>query len=282
MTQLPDHNQPRFGDFGNKPPAETVAPTRLSVLAILSLITGILALPICCIPAGGTLFGLLPIVLGLGSLRAIRRSQGQTAGKSLAIGGLVMGLFAAIISTLAWTAIGSMFAKMPTVYAQVLDEDPAVVRTVLTTSAANSITDEEINRFREGFLAEYGDNWSTTAGIAPLLRGYLTAGDPQGLQTVPVGPSQSPVPLPIMVDGGWTYLIVIMQQGENLGAGLPAIANAAYQTPDGSLVWLLETQPEILLPDTNTFPDNQSPIPDPADELPGAPASDPPDADPED
>ncbi len=281
MTQLPDHNQPRFGDFGAQPPAEPVTPTRLSILAVLSLITGILALPICCIPAGGTLFGLLPIGLGLGSLRAIRKSRGETAGKSLAIGGLVLGLLAAIVSTLVWAAIGSMFAKMPAVYAQVLDEDPAVVRTVLTTSVANSITDEEIVRFREGFLAEYGDSWSTTAGIAPLLKGYLAAGDPQGLQTVQVGPSQSPVPLPIVVDGGWTYLIVIMQQGENLGAGLPALANAAYQTPDGSLVWMLDTQPEILLPDNNTFPDNQSPQPDPADELPGTPASDPPVTDPD-
>ncbi len=266
MTQLPDHYQPRFGDFGDQPPTDAVTPIRLSILAVLSLITGILALPICCIPAGGTLFGLVPIGLGLGSLRAIRKSRGETAGKSLAIGGLVMGLLATIVSTLAWIAIGSQLATMPAVYTQVLESDPAIVRTVLTSSASTTITDEEITRFREGFIAEYGDAWTTPVGIAPVIKGYFAANDPKGLNAVQVSASQSPVPLPIQVDGGWTYLIVIMQQGETLGSGLPALANAAYQMPDGSLVWLLENQP--------TTPDNQSPQPDSADEEPSTHAPD--------
>ncbi|VAX41360.1 hypothetical protein MNBD_PLANCTO03-2273 [hydrothermal vent metagenome] len=266
----PDHNQPRFGDFGSQPPpspsghhTQVVAPTRLSILAILSLVTGLLALPICCIPAGGSIFALLPVGLGFGGLRAIRKSQGRTAGKSLAIAGLVMGLLVTIASTLFWIAIGSQFAKMPAVYAQVLDKDPAVVRTILTSAVSTSITDEEITRFREAFIADYSQTWAVPAGLGPMLKGYLAAGDLQALNDVQPGPMQSPIPLAVEIDGGWTYLIVLIEQGETLGSGLPAVANAAYQAPDGSLVWLIDTPPPTPL--------DQSPLPDPADTESGTP-----------
>ena len=275
----PDYNQPRFGDFGSQSPQprQIEAPSRLSILAILSLVTGLLALPICCIPAGGSLFGLLPIGLGFGSLRAIRKSQGRTAGKSLAIAGLVMGLLVTIASTLFWIAIGSQFAKMPAVYAQVLDKDPAVVRTILTSAAGTSMTDEEITLFREAFVADYSENWAAPVGLGPMLKSYLAAGDLQALNAVQPGPMQSPMPIAIEVDGNWVYLVVLIQQGETLGSGLPAVANAAYQAPDGSLVWLIETPP--------TPPLNQSPPADPADTTgtPDQPTTDPetdPDIDP--
>lgn len=277
MTHRPDHDQPRFGDFGEQAPTAMLAPTRLSLLAISSLVTGLLALPACCVPVVGSFFGLLPAVLGLGGLRAIRRSRGQAAGRSLAIAGLVMGLISFVASTLVWGVILSQFARMPAVYAQVLDEDPAVVRTIMTSSVATDITDEQIEQFRQAFIAEYGDTWTVQVGIGPMFKGYLAAGEPQALRAVPVGTGQSPVPLPVRVDGGWAYIVVVMQQGETLGSGLPALANAGFQAADGSVVWLVPHRST----QSNPPPPSQSPTPDPTDEQPGTPAPDDPGSDPD-
>jgi len=264
MSQLPDYQQPRFGDFGNQRPPEPVAATRLSILAILSLITGILALPICCVPAGGTAFGLVPIACGLGGLRRIRRSRGETAGRSLAIAGLVMGLLASIASTLGWAAIGSWFSSMPSVYAQVLDQDPDIARTVLTSSASTTLSDAQLAAFRERFVIEHGANWSVPVGIWPVVRSFGTITDASPIQSAPVGPTQRPMPIPIETDTGWTYLVVVMEQQEQLGSGLPAIADVGFQATDGSLVWLSDLQ-------TPVENDSQSPPAQETDETQGTP-----------
>lgn len=267
MNHQPDHDQPRFGDFGDHQPPEALAPTRLSILAIISLITGVLALPICCVPAGGTLFGFIPVVCGLGGLRAIRRSRGRTAGRSLAIAGLVMGLLGTIASTLLWIAVGSQLAKMPSVYTQVLDPDPAAARTVLTNAASTTLGDAQLADFREQFVSEHGSNWSVPVGIWPVLRSFGTITDPTLLQSATAGATQRPVPIPVRTDTGWTYLVIVMEQRETLGSGLPAVADVGFLTADGSTVWLHDLQ-------TPVGPDSQSPPPPGADESPSAPPTD--------
>jgi hypothetical protein len=72
------------------------------------------------------------------------------------------------------------------------------------------------------------------------------------------------MPIPIETDTGWTYLVVVMEQQEQLGSGLPAIADVGFQATDGSLVWLSDFQ----IPVEN---DSQSPPAPETDETQGTP-----------
>lgn len=263
MNYDPDHNQPRFGDFGAEPPQQQAQTSRLSILSLMALITGVLSLPVCCIPVGGTVFGLIPIVCGIGGLRAVKKSRGAVAGRGLAISGLVLGLLGAVASTLLWTVVAGQIAKMPAVYAQVLDPDPGVARTVLTSSASASLSDDQLAAFRDAFIAEHGQNLTVPKGALPVVTSFGRIGDPTLLTAAPSGPTRKPMPIPLQTDAGWTYLVVVMEQTETLGSGLPAIADAGFLARDGTAIWLTDIQPPAQ--------DSQSPTTDQTDEGAGTP-----------
>lgn len=263
--------QPQFGEFGSEPPEAPGAPSRLSMMAIISLVTGIVALPVCCVPVAGSLFGIVPLLLGVISLVVIGRSAGALRGRGFAIGGLVLGLLSVIFSTIVYASFGFLFARMPTVYASAFDEDPAVVRTVLTSSASGSVSDEQIEAFHGAFVAEHGDTWSVPAGMLPVLKGMVSGGDPQGPMSEAItGAGLSPVPLPIELGGRQRFFIAVLDESETLGSGLPALADVGFPTADGgSMIWLV--QQGSAVPD-------ESPGALPADEgvdEPADPAEDP-------
>jgi hypothetical protein len=151
MQHQPDHDQPRFGDFGDTHPEPFIGAQRLSILALLSTITGALTLVACCVPA----VGIVPTLLGAGGLIGISRSRGEVRGRGLAITGLLLGLFSLAVSTALWVGASSVAGQFGPVYSQAFDPDPQVVRSVLTNRAAADLTDEQVAAFQQA-LAEAG------------------------------------------------------------------------------------------------------------------------------
>ncbi|MBC7834579.1 MAG: DUF4190 domain-containing protein, partial [Phycisphaerales bacterium] len=104
MTQNPyaTPSQPHQ-PFGSDPWLDTPADQRVSVLAVVSLVCGIL----CFIPVVGT----IGVVLGIASLFLIAGSQRRLTGKGLAIAGIVLGM----LGTVAWGGIVIGFSQMATI-----------------------------------------------------------------------------------------------------------------------------------------------------------------------
>jgi hypothetical protein len=93
MNQNPYANDPYGGSpYGGGMEAGH-GPTRTSVLAVLSIVFSL----ICILP--GT--GVIGILLGVGALAAISRSNGRLEGKGAALSGVILGL----ITTVLWAAI---------------------------------------------------------------------------------------------------------------------------------------------------------------------------------
>jgi hypothetical protein len=75
---------------GEKPPPESTT----SGMATVSMILGVASL------CGSFVTGVPAVILGILSLRSIRRSQGRLKGKGVAIAGLVFGLFGSVVTIL--------------------------------------------------------------------------------------------------------------------------------------------------------------------------------------
>lgn len=259
MNNQPDHDQPRFGEFGETQPAPQPQSSKLSLLAIASLVTGILSAIGCCLPV----VGIVPVGLGIGSLFAIQRSRGATAGRAMAITGLILGMLSLVLSTGLWLGASAVGGKFGPVYSQALDPDPSVVRTVLSAGLAADLTDEQITGFQDLLEAEHPGQAEIPAGLFDLWMSYgKVGGDPnkyQGIRPATEGPT---MPLPAHAGDDWFYLVVLMSPEEQIGAGfppIPAVADIGFEAANGTMIWLSEVQTPI-------GDHSQSPPDEPADE----------------
>lgn len=255
MNTQPDHNQPRFGDFGSDVPPERVASERLSLMALFSTITGGLTIIGCCIPA----VGLVPLLLGIGGFVGISRSHGAVRGKGLAILGMALGIFSLLISSVLWIGASSAANRIP-VYAQAFDPDPAVVRTVLTSSAAADLTDEQVADFQAALAAEGVNSLTIPGGIIGLFSGYGSVNiNPEGFDKLRDTAEGTVYPFPAETDTGWVYVMVLMDPNEPLGSGMPGLNDVGLWVSSGKVVWLIgPDSPNPGSPDSNN---GQSPPP---------------------
>lgn len=251
------HDQPRFGDFGSEPPhGGHEGPTRVSFLALSSLVTGIVSLLGCCVPA----LGLIPVVLGVAALVVVQRARGALSGRGLAIGGLIMGLLALVVSTGMWIGVGMGAGRLGPVYSQALSDDPAVVRPVLSSGAASSVTDERIAEFQAQMIADLGGTPVIPQGLGPLWRAY-TRSDPADLEAAQGAGRPNIWPLPAETPGGGRAVVLIeLSDAEQLGSGLPAVKDVGYVSPDGGVVWLVGGGQSSAPPPTD---EGAEPPPDP-------------------
>lgn len=267
MSNQPDHNQPRFGEFGSDVPEQPVTPERLSLMALFSTITGALTIIGCCIPA----VGLVPLLLGIGGFIGISRSRGAVRGKGLAIVGGALGLISLLISSVLWIGASSTAGNIGPVYSQAYDPDPTVVRTVLTSKAAAKLTDEQVAEFQAALAAEGVTSLTIPSGIMNLFSGYGSVGaSPDGFDQLR-DPSEGMVyPFPAETSAGWMYVYVLMDPTQKLGSGMLGLNDAGLRTDDGRVIWLIGPT-SALSGAPGTGPD-QSPAPDQTDTKADTPA----------
>ncbi len=236
-----------FSDFG--PGDEVIAPERTSLLAVGSLIVSILSLVVCCVPGPGV----LGVVMGVAAMPGISRSQGRVGGKGMAITGIVIGLFATLISLFLWIGVSMGFSQWSSRIDGVFSQDPAAVRPMMARSFTNAFTDED----HALFLAEVESEWGAFKGSERSLAsvfGYYF-GNFESLEIVTQAPAsyQSRVwPMPADFDHGRVIIIPVIVQGQSAPDGLPALENFGVVSRDGSrIIWLIDP---VVTPTTPATP----------------------------
>jgi len=148
---------------------------RTSVMAILSLVFGLLCLPV---------MGVLGVIFGIAALFSISASRGRLGGKGVAVAGLVI----SVLVTVIWVAVAvggaqvySMFNKAlvapATATMQAIEAgQPDQARNNLSPSAALKITDADFAAFREAYQAELGAYTGTPQGIIELATSFGKVG----------------------------------------------------------------------------------------------------------
>lgn len=202
---------------------EVLEPERVSILAILGLVFGL----ICFIP----LLPLLGVICAIAGLIAINRSRGRLAGTGMAIAGLILGLlFTALQGAItlgvaqAMSVVSRELVEPSGNLAQAIDTgDGAKVREMLVASSQPLVTDDVIKTFADAYRPELGAFKSVPQGWE-LAKAYMNLSAQfqamQNMQGVRGRNDLLPVPA-IFENGAGLYLLSFDQQ-------------AAAKAPDGS------------------------------------------------
>ena len=208
-------------------------PERTSIMAILSLVFGVLG---CCTfvtaPVG--------VLLGVFGIFGISRSKGRVGGMGLAIGGLIV----SILSIAIWAGIvfgvgGAMKvaiiqfgATTEGILTDVQNGDFDSARAQMIAPASD-VSDADFAAFYASYKADLGDYVGLPSGIGELFSGYGAVG--QQIQAYNGRPGF--VPMPVRFDSGWILVIYVMEtngQGGGTGPnGMPPPKMLMLIGPDG-------------------------------------------------
>lgn len=248
MTQSP------YG--GAIQPDEMIVEQRTSILAIFSLVLGLL----CFVPG----LGVLGLLCGVAALLAIASSGGRVAGKGLAIAGIVLSLlFSAIWIGLylgarqVWsTAQSKVMQPLVQVVEYTEAGDFAAARKNMTTTSANGATDADFQKFRDAYRAELGNYQNTPTDFWSYCTGFAKAG--KGMQGLAGGNNVFPIPANFSKGSG--VLVFEFEPGQGSQRGQPdmKVRNVIIATPTGTKITLWDPSkapPPIATPPAAPTPD---------------------------
>lgn len=249
MTHMPDA-------YGQRDVHLYQEPERTSVMAILSLVLGILG---CCT------FVTAPIgvLLGIFGLIGISRSKGRVGGTGLAIGGLIVSVLSLAIWLGMIFGVGGMmkmFVKqfggnIEQVLTEVQNGDYDAARAILGTPA-NNATDAELAGFHAAYTQDLGSFVGLPNGLGELLSGYGAVIE----QFEPYNGRQGYIPMPIQFDSDWVLAIYVMNPNGGGGQGsVPTPEKIILVGPDGREYTIPANAGDI---DSVNLPDGAAPAPD--------------------
>lgn len=91
------------GEYGGGQYGGAAEPQQTSVMAIVSLVTGILG--ICC--SGWFILSIAALIVGFLGRKEIRESGGRKKGDGLALAGIILGAIGIALGALSWILIAS-------------------------------------------------------------------------------------------------------------------------------------------------------------------------------
>ncbi|MFZ2872966.1 MAG: hypothetical protein WAZ94_00620 [Phycisphaerales bacterium] len=249
MTQIPTSPQPagtqgEFSDFGGKQPP---APERTSVMAVLSLILGILSLPCCFLPVVGPAIGLVGLVFAISAMMMIGRSGGALGGKGVAVGGLVTSVLGMLAGVFVLVGVAQALGTLHN-YGRFVEiaqsDDRSELEEMLTQDAAEKATKAEMDQFRTKVAAELGEFSRLTPGMMPFFKNFAKFGEIP-MTSIPAeyqpGMGQSLLPLPGEFEKGNAVVVVFVSTLDKTNQlPLGRVMNVAVLLPDGTLAWFID------------------------------------------
>ncbi len=224
----------------------TPADARTSILAVLSLLSGVAGLIICCIPP----IGLLGVLFGVPALFSISAARGRKKGSGMAITGIVTGLIGAAIGTAMWAGM-AMQAGRFTAYAVVLEHteslDASAARAEFDASVREEVTPERLEAFREAYQSEIGAYVAPPDGLGEMLGGYFAV-SPQSWEAFGELGERYGTPVPMTLEFAQEEALTIFALGAGQN-GRPQLLNVGVIVPDtGDIIWLLPPAPQAPAP----------------------------------
>ncbi|MBL8962480.1 MAG: DUF4190 domain-containing protein [Phycisphaeraceae bacterium] len=235
-----------------EPEPDVLEPERMSILAILALVFGL----ICFIP----LLPLLGIVCGISGLISINRSRGRLAGTGMAIAGLILGLlFTALQGAIGLGMVKAlqmvskeMVAPASALASSLDNQDFEAVRQSLVVAARPLATDEAGRAFRDGYRDELGafksipEGWDLVMAYASLGSQFQSMQNLQGVQG-----RNDLLPFPATFEKGTGLLLLTFEQPSNNAVpGKDRIfyfKNVALIMPSGKVINLIDPDSAAMI-----------------------------------
>jgi len=153
----PAGNETRGNDWNpyqaswNQSGSINVQSQAVSALSILSMISGIVSVPMICLCFLSIPFSLFAIVSGHISRSICRRSQGRVTGDGMAVAGLVLGYLTLLVTVGIWATWFAAFSVGPT-FAPGPARPPIMAPPAMTQSEAEQQLDQAIEMVSLGLL----------------------------------------------------------------------------------------------------------------------------------
>lgn len=219
--------------YGNPDVQLYQEPERTSILAILSLVFGVIG---CC----GGVTSILGIPMAVLAMFGISRSKGRVGGMGLAIGGLVVGLLTIALWIGIFFGLGGMMkvaitqfgATTEAILTDVQNGDFEAARKNFATPG-DQTSDDEFISFAAAYTTDLGQYVSMPDGFGELVNGYMAVGP----LIQPYQNRQGFVPMPAQFDTGWVLVIYVMDpsgQGPVGSNGMPLPEQLILVGPDGT------------------------------------------------
>jgi len=219
--------------YGNPDVQLYQEPERTSILAILSLVFGVIG---CC----GGVTSILGIPMAVLAMFGISRSKGRVGGMGLAIGGLVVGLLTIALWIGIFFGLGGMMkvaitqfgATTEAILTDVQNGDFEAARKNFATPG-DQTSDDEFISFAAAYTTDLGQYVSMPDGFGELVNGYMAVGP----LIQPYQNRQGFVPMPAQFDTGWVLVIYVMDpsgQGPVGTNGMPLPEQLILVGPDGT------------------------------------------------
>lgn len=237
----------------------TPADARTSILAVLSLISGVAGLIICCIP----FIGLLGVLFGVPALFSISAARGRKKGSGMAITGIVTGLIGAAIGTAMYFGANMLAregAEMAVVFEHVEAGDLEATQDEFAPGVRDKVTAARLAEFRGAYHAEVGAYQGVPRGLGAWATAYGGAGQKAGERMGEMDEYEAVFPIPANFDSAPAFSLLALDTG---GSGRPELLNIGVLVQDtGDVIWLLpppaESAPAPQDP-TEIPPDDEAP-----------------------
>jgi len=231
-------------------------PHRTSILAITSLVLGILSIFVCFFQVVGP----LAIFVGVFALIAIARSDGTLAGKGLAVSGIITGLLSLILGLV--MLFGTFFAvNQIGRYGQLVTDaqtkDETAVAAWLSSTAEGVADSPTLDAFADATDDSLGTFSRVTPGLGAFFMSLpkIERLNPSDLHTYQAR-GLTPIPIPAEFAKGPATLLVVVSQAEPMtGSAFGKVVNMAV-IPEGStkVIWLFDTAAALPTPPAPATP----------------------------
>jgi len=232
----------QYADFGaGDADAYSAGPERTSVMAILSLVLGVV-----CVPG----FGVLAVLLAVLAFLGIGASKGRVGGKGLAIAGLLLGLLFTGVwigaGWFGWTMWGfykSGAARAQTIFAAIEAQDYTAAASEIGPRAQN-LTPEQFDEFRTAYRDALGAFVDVPIELTPMSEAWQGASERLNnasggtAQVNANSGGQGGLPLAVNFDSGPT-LVIYEFAGASSMTEAPDPTDLIVILPDGSTLSLM-------------------------------------------
>lgn len=262
MTQTPTYPVPN-GEYSVHP--------RTSVMAVVSLILGILSIPTCCILVGAPL-GLFAAALGIAALLAINaRADGSLEGRGLAVTGVVSGTIGLFLSLFVlWGAsrasnVFAQAASAPLVAIEAMDA--RALDATLSKNASARLDEAHMKAFRDAYQAKLGKFKRAKGSLRDVITSFQTLFSDKRIQARMQAEGVAYFPVGAEFEKGDAFILLVLPQQQSYGpkqGQMNILEDLGVLPLDGEPFMLLGPAKDSKTPaPTPTVPDG-GPKPDPS------------------